>query len=195
MAQTPGAVPEQARQAASKPAPAADQAPEPESLIAILKRAAGPDDKSKRPAKLAAVPPPPPPSAAPAPPRIPPRPPARANDRPDRADRPERPERMDRPERPERMDRPDDDPIDAAGRALIALLQNAAEASNQELDRASIMAGRLAGELRATENRIRELEAEVAHYRDRAARAEDWLQHIGQEIQAKLLPPRRGGQG
>jgi hypothetical protein len=74
-------------------------------------------------------------------------------------------------------------------------LQNAAEASNQELDRASIMAGRLAGELRATENRIRELEAEVAHYRDRAARAEDWLQQIGQEIQAKLLPPRRGGQG
>jgi hypothetical protein len=186
MAQTPGAVPEQPRQAAPKPGPVADHVPDPESLMAILKRATGPDDKAKRPAKLAAVPPPPPPGAAPAPPRIPSRPPQRASERPDRPDRPERPERMDRPE---------GDPIDSAGHAVIALLQNAAEASNQELDRASIMAGRLAGELRATENRIRELEAEVAHYRDRAARAEDWLQQIGQEIQSKLLPPRRGGQG
>jgi chemotaxis protein histidine kinase CheA len=174
MAQTPGAVPEQALQAASKPRPGDDQVGEPESLMAILKRASATDDRAKRerPPKLAAVPPPPP-SAAPAPP------PARNSARP--------------PVRP--SERPEGDPIDAAGHALIALLQSAAEASNEELDRASIMAGRLAGELRATENRLRELEAEVVHYRDRAARAEDWLQQIGQEIQAKLLPPRRGGPG
>jgi chemotaxis protein histidine kinase CheA len=144
--------------------------------MAILKRAAASDEKQKRAPKLASVAPP---SAAPAPAPNPARtaapPPVRQSDR--------------------RPDRPEDDPIDAAGHALIGLLQSAAEASNGELDRASIMAGRLAGELRATENRIRELEAEVAHYRDRAARAEDWLQQIGQEIQAKLLPPRRGGPG
>src|SRR5262249_46402765 len=162
-----------------------DQAPPPpESLIAILKRASGPDDKQKRPPKLAPVPPA---SAAPAPPRLPPRPPVRAAERPEQAERPERAERVNRPERP------GDDPVDAAGHALIAMLQSAAEASNEELDRASIMAGRLAGELRATESRMRELEAEVAHYRDRAARAEEWLQQIGQEIQSKLMPPRRGG--
>jgi hypothetical protein len=173
MAQTPSVAPGQALQAASKPRPGDDQAGEPESLMAILKRAAASDDRAKRdrPPKLAAVPPPPP-SAAPAPaPRNSARPPVRPSDR------------------------PEGDPIDAAGHALITLLQSAAEASNEELDRASIMAGRLAGELRATENRIRELEAEVSHYRDRAARAEDWLQQIGQEIQAKLLPPRRGGPG
>ena len=181
MAQTPGAVPEQVLQAASKPRPGADQAGEPESLMAILKRAAATDDRAKRerPPKLAAVQPPsaaaPAPAPPPAPARNPARPPARPSDR--------------------RPDRPEGDPIDAAGHALIGLLQSAAEASNEELDRASIMAGRLAGELRATENRIRELEAEVANYRDRAARAEDWLQQIGQEIQAKLLPPRRGGPG
>jgi chemotaxis protein histidine kinase CheA len=144
--------------------------------MAILKRAAASDEKPKRAPKLASVAPP---SAAPAPPPNPARtaapPPVRQSDR--------------------RPDRAEDDPIDAAGHALIGLLQSAAEASNEELDRASIMAGRLAGELRATENRIRELEAEVAHYRDRAAGAEDWLQQIGQEIQAKLLPPRRGAPG
>jgi hypothetical protein len=174
MAQTPSVAPGQALQAASKPRPGDDQAGEPESLMAILKRAAASDEKPKRPPKLASVAPP---SAAPAPSpaRTPAPPPVRQSDR--------------------RPDRPEDDPIDAAGHALIGLLQSAAEASNEELDRASIMAGRLAGELRATENRIRELEAEVVHYRDRAARAEDWLQQIGQEIQTKLLPPRRGAPG
>jgi hypothetical protein len=173
MAQTPSVAPGQALQAASKPRPGDDQAVEPESLMAILKRAAASDEKPKRAPKLASVAPP---SAGPAPAPTPFRTlgptPVRQSDR-----------------------RPEDDPIDAAGHALIGLLQSAAEASNEELDRASIMAGRLAGELRATENRIRELEVEVAHYRDRAARAEDWLQQIGQEIQAKLLPPRRGAPG
>jgi hypothetical protein len=87
----------------------------------------------------------------------------------------------------------EDDPLDEAGHALIAMLQKAADASNAEYDRASILAGRLSGELRANENRIKELESEVLHFRDRATRAEEWLEVISREIESKLIAPRRGG--
>jgi hypothetical protein len=87
----------------------------------------------------------------------------------------------------------EDDPLDEAGHALIAMLQKAADASNAEYDRASILAGRLSGELRANESRIEELEAEVLHFRDRATRAEEWLEVISREIESKLIAPRRGG--
>src|SRR5882672_12204704 len=169
MDQRPGVVPEQVLKSESKPKskpkPREDEGGVPDSLMAILKRASGPDEKEKRPAKLA-------PAQQP------------ASAAPEQARKPAG-----------QSDRWEDDPIDAAGHALVALLQTAAAASTEEYDRASILAGRLAGELRATENRIRELEAEVSHFRERAARAEDWLQQIGQEIQSKLLGPRRGEPG
>jgi len=84
---------------------------------------------------------------------------------------------------------PEDDRIDKAGGALIAMLHKAAGVSNEEYDRATILAGRLASELRATENRIKELEAEASYFRDRAARAEEWLQLISREIESKLIAP------
>jgi hypothetical protein len=165
MDQRPSVVPEQVLRSASKPKPRQDAAREPVSLSAILKRASGPDERVKHAAKLATAPQP-------------------ASAAPEQARRPAG-----------QPDRRADDPIEAAGQALIALLQSAAAASNEEYDRASIHAGRLAGELRATENRIRELEAEVSHFRERAARAEEWLQQIAREIESKLIPPRRGGPG
>src|SRR2546423_6153888 len=58
MAQTPGAIPGQAVQAAPIPRRPDDQAGEPESLMAILKRASGPGENGKRPPKLATVRPP-----------------------------------------------------------------------------------------------------------------------------------------
>ena len=45
-------------------------------------------------------------------------------------------------------------------------------------------------ELRAAEERISQLEAEVELFRDRAVRAERWLQTIQKEIEAKLIAPR-----
>jgi hypothetical protein len=45
-------------------------------------------------------------------------------------------------------------------------------------------------ELRGAEDRINRLEREVALFRDRAARAEGWLQTIHQEIEEKLIAPR-----
>jgi hypothetical protein len=165
MDQRPSVVPEQSFRSAPKPKPREGEASQPEPLIAILKRASGPDENDKRAPRPAAVlqls------SAAPEPARKP-------------AAQP---------------DRPAGDPLDEAGHALIALLQTAAAASNEEYDRATILAGRLAGDLRASESRIKELEAEVSHFRERAARAEQWLQQIGQEIESKLIAPRRGGPG
>src|SRR5258708_9070557 len=102
MDERPSVVPEQVLRSASKPKPREDWDGAHESLSAILKRASGPGEKEKRPAKLA--PPPQPASVAPAQARKP-------------ASQPERRE---------------DDPIDAAGHALIAMLQTAAAASSEE---------------------------------------------------------------
>jgi len=47
-------------------------------------------------------------------------------------------------------------------------------------------------QLRAAEDRINQLEAEVELLRDRAVRAERWLQTIQKEIEEKLIAPRSG---
>ena len=52
------------------------------------------------------------------------------------------------------------------------------------------LAHKLAMQLRAAEDRITELEAEVTLVRDRATRAEGWLQTIHSEIEQKLIAPR-----
>src|SRR5215813_9074108 len=151
--------PEQFQRPAPNPKSREDKsrkASAPEPLMAILKRASGPDEREQQLApQLAMASPPPRAAAAPA------SAPARA------------------------PDGRGEDPVDAAGLALIALLQSAAEASNSDYDRATIHAGRLANELRATEDRIRQFEAEAAHFRERAARAEEWLQRIAREVESQ----------
>jgi hypothetical protein len=52
------------------------------------------------------------------------------------------------------------------------------------------LAHKLAMQLRAAEDQITQLEAEVALFRDRATRAEGWLQTIHSEIEQKLIAPR-----
>jgi chromosome segregation ATPase len=49
---------------------------------------------------------------------------------------------------------------------------------------------KLSMQLRAAEERINQLEAEIQLFRDRAARAEGWLQTIQKEIEEKLIAPR-----
>ena len=63
--------------------------------------------------------------------------------------------------------------------------------------RAMDLAHRLSSQLRAAEERARELEVEAAHFRDRAARAEEWLLRIHNEVgnkffQEKESTPRQG---
>jgi uncharacterized protein YlxW (UPF0749 family) len=81
------------------------------------------------------------------------------------------------------------DPTDQAGQALVAMLQQAATLSNDNCDRAMMLAHKLSVELRASEDRVKQLQTAVEHYEKRAARAEQWLQRIQKEVEEKLIGP------
>jgi uncharacterized protein YlxW (UPF0749 family) len=81
-------------------------------------------------------------------------------------------------------------PAEEAGQAIIAKIQKAADLSNENCDRAMALAHKLSMQLRAAEDRINQLQAEAELFRDRAARAERWLQTIQKEIEERLIAPR-----
>jgi hypothetical protein len=72
---------------------------------------------------------------------------------------------------------------DDAGQHIVALVQKASDMANADCQRAMDLAQRVSSELRAAEERAREFEAEANYFRDRAARAEEWLVRIEGEIQ------------
>jgi hypothetical protein len=72
---------------------------------------------------------------------------------------------------------------DDSGRSILALLQKAADMAKEDCARAMDLAHKLSFQLRAAEERVREAEAEAAHYRDRATRAETWLLRIHTEVE------------
>jgi hypothetical protein len=72
---------------------------------------------------------------------------------------------------------------DDSGRTIVALLQKAADMAKDDCARAMDLAHKLSFQLRTSEERCRELEAQVAHFRDRAARAEQWLLRIHNEVE------------
>src|SRR5262249_1465270 len=74
--------------------------------------------------------------------------------------------------------RPYDTPLEEVGQAIVAKIQRAAELANENCDRAMGLAHKLSMELRAAEDRINQLESETQLFRERAARAEGWLQTI-----------------
>jgi hypothetical protein len=80
--------------------------------------------------------------------------------------------------------------LDDAGEAIVAQIQTAADLSKEDCDRAMSLAHKLSMELRAAEDRTQQMAREVEHWRDRAARAEQWLRTIQQEIEEKLLTRR-----
>jgi hypothetical protein len=80
--------------------------------------------------------------------------------------------------------------VEEVGQAIVTKIQTAADLSNENCDRALALAHKLSMQLRTAEDRISQLEAEVEHFRDRAARAERWLQTIQNEIEEKLIAPR-----
>jgi hypothetical protein len=83
---------------------------------------------------------------------------------------------------------------DDSGRAIVALLHKAAEMAKDDSARAMDLAHRLSSQLRAAEERTRALEVEAAHFRDRAIRAEEWLQRIHNEVESAFFQkkgPRR----
>ncbi len=79
------------------------------------------------------------------------------------------------------------DPLDAAGKAILASLHRAASAAEANYQQALEMTDKLSAGLRAAEDRIRELEAKVRQHEDRADRAERWLHQVSVEIEQKFF--------
>jgi nucleotide-binding universal stress UspA family protein len=86
--------------------------------------------------------------------------------------------------------RASDSRLDEAGKAIVTQIQRAADLANEDCDRAMSLAHKLSMELRASEDQTHQLQAEVELWRDRAARAEQWLRVIQKEIEEKLIAPK-----
>lgn len=83
------------------------------------------------------------------------------------------------------------DLIDQTGKALIAMLREAGNVPHDDVNKARAVADKLSIHLKAAEDRIAQLQGEVANLRGRALRAEQWLETIKAEIQSKLIRPRQ----
>jgi len=82
---------------------------------------------------------------------------------------------------------PNDNQLDKAGQSIIRLLHKAAGVTEQRNRHTLEMAQKLAQQIRATESRVAELEAEVEVTRERAERAEQWLRKVYTEIEDRFL--------
>jgi hypothetical protein len=87
------------------------------------------------------------------------------------------------------------DQLDKAGHTILRLLQKAAGVAEANSQQALEMAQKLSHQLRAAEDRIAELEAEVRIYRDKADRAEQWLHKVYTEIEERFLRRDDGPRG
>ena len=85
------------------------------------------------------------------------------------------------------------DALDRAALSVLARLQQAAKIAEQNVQHALAMAHQAKMQLRGAEDRLAELEAQSASYRQRAERAEEWLQRIAREID-QTFPSREAPQ-
>jgi hypothetical protein len=90
--------------------------------------------------------------------------------------------------------RADSDQVDESGKAIVALLKEAADTARATCVQAVDAAQKAAIQLRAAEARIKELELEVRYHSDRAAHAEKWLAHVHREIEDKFFRPNPAAQ-
>jgi hypothetical protein len=81
----------------------------------------------------------------------------------------------------------DADALDSAGQSILGLLQQAATTAKENCGHALRVAHGLSVQLRAAEDKIKALEAELQHFQDRALRAENWLQRISREIENRFF--------
>jgi hypothetical protein len=86
----------------------------------------------------------------------------------------------------------DHDPLDKAGQSIMGLLQQAATTAKENCGHALRVAHGLSVQLRAAEDQIKALEADLQHFQDRALRAENWLQRISREIETRFFEPSGG---
>ena len=83
--------------------------------------------------------------------------------------------------------RDDGSQLDKAGQTILQLLHKAADVAEQNSRHAIDTAERLSHQLRAAEDRIVQLEADVEALRQRAKRAEQWLHKVYTEIEDRFL--------
>ena len=79
------------------------------------------------------------------------------------------------------------DPLDRAAQAILRLIHRAAADAEANHRQALETTHQLSAQLRAAEDRIRELEAHARHNEERAEQAERWLYQISVEIEQKFF--------
>jgi len=79
------------------------------------------------------------------------------------------------------------DSLDKAGKSILGLLQQAAGMAEENSKHAIEVAQKLSDQVQAAEHRIRDLEADVKYFQERAERGEQWLSYISSEIKDKFL--------
>ena len=79
------------------------------------------------------------------------------------------------------------DKLDAAGHSILQLIGKAAGITEEYTQDMVKAAEKVAHELRAARDHIAELEEELLAHRDRAERAEQWLNTIRQEIDLQFV--------
>ena len=87
------------------------------------------------------------------------------------------------------------DQVDKAGQTILGLLHKAAGVAEANSQHALDMAQKLSHQLRAAEDRIAELEAEVGMYQEKADRAEQWLHRVYTEIEDRFFRQDDGRRG
>jgi hypothetical protein len=73
--------------------------------------------------------------------------------------------------------------MDRTGQEILAKLQRSARTSLQNTQQAVALAEQASTQLRAAGDKIAMLEQELWSYKERAERAESWLQRISQDIE------------
>lgn len=88
--------------------------------------------------------------------------------------------------------------LDRTGHEVLLKLQRAASIAEQNTQHAVALAHQVSMQLRVAEDKVARLEHELWGYKERAERAEGWLQRISQEIeqafasrQSDAYAPRR----
>ena len=84
------------------------------------------------------------------------------------------------------------DQLDKAGQTILQLVQKAAGVADENSRHALGMAQKLSDQVRAAEDRIADLEAQVASHQERAERAEQWLHRVYTEIEDRFLHQNDG---
>jgi chromosome segregation ATPase len=79
------------------------------------------------------------------------------------------------------------DQLDKAGQTILQMLHRAAGIAEANSRNALETAQKISHQLRAAEDRVAALEAEVAAYQERAERAEQWLHRVYTEIEDRFL--------